>query len=145
MPLSAKSLHASGRISDKQMSKLKVLRGTTSQRSKMAPFERKDKDEGDVGRGNRGELRPHEINHEGRQDKGGSWGTSGYGPPTKGGRAGKEGQLHVKQIDKPKMQHPKFPRGGDVSARNPKTGNTRMKGRVPAQGGQYGGGGRDTQ
>ena len=35
--------------------------------------------------------------------------------------------------------------GSDVSASNPKTGNTRMKGTIAQRGPQYGGGGRNTQ
>jgi hypothetical protein len=144
MPLSAKSLHASGRISDKQMHKLSALRGTRSQPSKMARFEHKEKDEGRLG--NRGEPPANEINHPTNQDRGR---TSGFGgrraPPSKGGRSGPEGQLHVKHIDQAKHQKPKFPASGDLRASNPKTGNTRMKGKIPAQGGLYGGGGRNTQ
>jgi hypothetical protein len=119
--LSAKSLHASGRISDKQMKKLAVLRATRSQKSKMAPFDSREKDEGRLG--NEGKTPVNEINSREHQDRGGR-----YGTPTKHGRAGSEGQLHKSHINEPQHQHPKFPSGGDVKASNPKTGNTRMKG-----------------
>jgi hypothetical protein len=119
MPLSAKSLHAAGRISDRQMTKLAALRGTRSQKSKMAPFDSKSKAEGAVG--NKGILGKGEINSSRHQDKGGTWGTSGRSPPSKGGRAGPEGQLQPrKQIDQGNKQRPKFPPGGDVKASNPK-------------------------
>jgi hypothetical protein len=118
MPLSAKSLHASGRISDKQMSKLAVLRGSHSQKSKMAPFDGKKRDEG--AKGNRGipEVCDYEIDKPSVQSRSNM---------SKGGKAGPEGgTLKRKQIDT--RQTPKFPAGGDVKASNPKTGNTRMKG-----------------
>jgi hypothetical protein len=146
MPLSARSLHASGRISDKQMAKLEVLRGTKAQKSKMAPFHSRKKDEGHIGNKGIPEAGDYEINDRTVQDKGGSFGHGGKrSPPSKGGRAGKEGQFHVKHIDKPSMQHPKFPASGNVRASNPKTGNTRMHGKIPPQGPLYGGGGRSTQ
>jgi hypothetical protein len=127
--LSAKSLHASGRISDKQMHKLHALRGTKSQKSKMAPFEQKTRDEGHVRNKGIGEMDEREINDRTVQDKGRTYGIGGRrSPPSTGGRAGPEGQLHVKHIDNAQMQKPKFPRSGDMRASNPKTGNTRMKG-----------------
>jgi hypothetical protein len=127
MPVSAASLHRSGSISDKQMAKLQVLRGTKAQKSKMAPFMQKTKDEGHPK--NRGipEMRVDEINNKRVQDKGGTYGTSGgRKPPSKGGRAGPEGQFHVGEINDKSRQTPKFPAGGNVSAKNPKTGNTKM-------------------
>jgi hypothetical protein len=127
MPLSAKSLHRSGSISDKQMSKLQVLRGTRSQKSKMAAFDSKQKDEGH--QRNRGvpEARVGQINGP-DQDSGRTFGFGGgRSPLSKGGRAGPEGQTHVNEINRADKQRPKFPPGGDVKASNPKTGNTRMK------------------
>jgi hypothetical protein len=108
MPVSAKSLHARGLISDRQM-RLAAQKGTRSEPSKMAPFETKRKGEGAVG--NKGVLKPHEINHPERQDKGGTWGTKGFGPPTKGARAGPEGQFGAKEISNPVRQKPAFPPG----------------------------------
>jgi hypothetical protein len=122
MTLSAKSLHRSGSISDKQMAKLQVLRGTKAQKSKMAPFMQKTKDEGD--RDNLGipEMRVNQINNKRVQDAGGK-----YGNPSKGGSVNKTGQVSVNEINRGDYQTPKFPAGGNVKASNPKTGNTRMK------------------
>jgi hypothetical protein len=128
MTLSAKSLHRSGSISDKQMAKLQVLRGTKAQKSKMAPFEQKTKDEGSTRSKGISQMRVNEINNKQVQDQGGSYGTSGKRePPSKGGRAGSPGQYHVNEINRGDYQTPKFPAGGNVKASNPKTGNTRMK------------------
>src|SRR6516165_866091 len=120
MPLSAKSLHASGRISDKQMHKLQVLRGTHSQPSKMAPFEHKDKDEAKGhGRGYAA-MNKREINSPATQSK---------SRMTKRSKAGPERQIKAREnIHSAETQHPKFPAGGELRASNPKTGNTRMKG-----------------
>ena len=79
MTLSAKSLHRSGSISDKQMAKLQVLRGTKAQKSKMAPFMQKTKDEGDPRNKGVATVRVNQINGP-DQDKGGK-----YGTPSKGG------------------------------------------------------------
>ena len=120
MPLSAKALHASGRISDKQMAKLQVLRGTRSEPSKMAPFEHKDKDEAKGhGRGYAA-MNKREINSPATQSK---------SRMTKGSKAGPERQIKAREnIHSAETQHPKFPAGGELRASNPKTGNTRMKG-----------------
>lgn len=120
MTLSAKSLHRSGSISDKQMAKLQVLRGTRAQKSKMAPFEQKTKDEGAGKKGIPG-IRANQINGP-NQDSGGK-----YGNPSKGGRQALAGQVSVNEINRGDYQAPKFPSGGNVKASNPKTGNTRMK------------------
>ena len=116
--LSAKSLHASGRISDKQMSKLQVLRGTRSQKSKMAPFEQKTKGEGRVGNKGIPEVCDDEIDKPSTQSKSNM---------SRGSKAGPEGGTFRRgQIDSGKKA--KFPSGGDVKASNPKTGNTKMLG-----------------
>jgi hypothetical protein len=129
MTLSAKSLHRSGAISDKQMAKLQVLRGSKSQKSKMAPFEQKTKDEGDPGKRGIPEVEVGEINNRTVQAKNRSFGYGGKrSGPSKAGRAGPEGQVHVNEIDRSDYQKPNFPAGGNVQASNPKTGNTRMKG-----------------
>lgn len=122
MTLSAKSLHRSGSISDKQMAKLQVLRGTKAQKSKMAPFMSKQKDEGDPGKKGIPEINVGQINNSRVQDKGGK-----YGTPSKGGSVGKTGQVSVDEINRADYQSPKFPSGGNVKSSNPKTGNTRMK------------------
>jgi hypothetical protein len=123
MTLSAKSLHKSGSISDKQMAKLQVLRGTKAQKSKMAPFNQKTKDEGHQRNKGISQMETNQINNKQVQDAGGK-----YGTPSKGGRQTLGGQPKVGQIDEGSMQRPKFPSGGNVKASNPKTGNTRMKG-----------------
>lgn len=117
---SAKSLHQSGAISDKQMAKLQVLRGTRVQKSKMAPFEQKSKDEGALGNKGIAQARVGQINGPG-QDKGGKFGT-----PSKGGRAGPAGQYHVNEINRADKQTPKFPAGSKMKAGN-KVGNARSK------------------
>ena len=121
MTLSAKSLHRSGSISDKQMAKLQVLRGTRAQKSKMAPFEQKTKDEGSVRNKGIPAVRTNQINGP-NQDNGGK-----YGNPSKGGSVNKTGQVSVNEINRGDYQKPKFPAGGNVKASNPKTGNTKMK------------------
>jgi len=121
MPLSAKSLHASGSISDKQMAKLQVLRGTRAQKSKMAPFEQKTKDEGHQSHvGARG-YSVNEINDKSQQKKG------KYGRVSKGGSVNHGGQPGVNAINQSDYVNPKFPAGSKVKSSNPKTGNTRMK------------------
>jgi hypothetical protein len=109
MPLSRKHLAARGLISPRQMT-LAAQKGTRSQPSKMAHFDAKRKGEGSLS--NKGVLKPHEINHPERQNKGGTWGTKGYGPPTKGARAGPEGQFNKGEIDNPARQKPAFPKSG---------------------------------
>ena len=110
MPVSARSLHARGLISDHQM-KLHAQKGTRSQPSKLAHFDGKRADEGEVR--NRGVLPKRQINSPATQDRGGTFGTGGkFGPPTRGGRAGPEGQLSRNQIGEASKQHPKFPKGG---------------------------------
>lgn len=121
MTLSAKSLHRSGSISDKQMAKLQVLRGTRAQKSKMAPFMQKTKDEGATRSKGAPLARTNQINGP-DQDKGGK-----YGNPSRGGSVNKAGQVSVNEINRGDYQTPKFPSGGNVKASNPKTGNTRMK------------------
>lgn len=116
--------------------KLAVLRKTRPQKSKMAAFEAKEKDEGGT---KKAEIPVGEINHPTNQHKGSA------GTVSKGGGIGmKESQFHTAEIDKPANKKT-FPKGGSVSASNPKTGNTRMKGPIAKSGGPYGGGGRDTQ
>jgi hypothetical protein len=139
MGLSAESLHRSGHISDKQMSKLKELRGTKLQKGRMTTFEHKGKDEGDKNGRGIPSVSVDEIDERSVQRTGSRF------LPSKGGRAEGGTEFRSDQIDQKGFQRGKFPKGGDVSSRNPKTGNTRMKGAIPRQGGTYGGGGRDTQ
>jgi len=127
----------SPKAAKKLNSKLAVLRGTRPQNSKMADFNRSEKDEGST---KKAEIPAREINHPTNQSKKGA-----VGSVSKGGGIGKgESQIGAKQIDA--APNPKtWPKGGGVSASNPKTGNTRMKGPIARSGGPYGGGGRGTQ
>lgn len=135
-------------------SKLAVLRGTKPQKSKMAAFNTSTKDEG--GR-KKAEIPGNEINNKTNQrDRVGSKpspsgrgnntatavtrGTTSTGGQSKGNVAPKRSQ-----IDQGAMQSKKWVPGSDVSASNPKTGNTRMKGTIAQSGPAYGGGGRNTQ
>ena len=138
MPRSANSLFASGAISGKQMSKLAVLKKTRNQKTKMAPFDQKTRDEGDLHNAGEKNYSVDHINERQVQ----KLGTAGRVSKGGGARGGVE--PHREHINGP-MTKGAWPKGGDVSASNPKTGNTRMKGPVPPQGGQYGGGGRTTQ
>lgn len=121
------------------MAKLQVLRGTRPQKSKMATFEHKKKDEGELE--NQG-MFPHDHVIDDPRLEGGK---SEYGRHvSKGGSVGKaESQVHRKHIDQNTGKP--WPNGGGVKAGNPKTGNTRMKGPIAKSGGIYGGGGRGTQ
>ena len=126
----------SAKAAKKVNGKLAQLRGTKAQKSKMAGFESKEKDEV----GTRGEVPNSEINH--RTNQGGS---ATYGRQvSKGGAVNKTGQFKTNEINKP-GNGKTWPAGGDVKASNPKTGNTRMKGPIAKEGGQYGGGGQNTQ
>jgi hypothetical protein len=107
--------------------------------SKMAPFDHKDKDEGKAhGRGH-ANYSVDEINEHATQKKG------HVGRVTKGGGAHGGTEPRADHINEGAFGHPKFPTSGDMKASNPKTGNVLMKGKIPKTGGQYGGGGRDTQ
>ena len=126
-PKAAKSLN----------SKLAVLRGTRHQRGRMAGFDSRQKDEGGT---QRAEIPTNEINNKTNQSKKGA-----VGSVSKGGGIGKpESQFNDNEINKPGNGKP-WPKGGGVSASNPATGNTRMKGPIARSGGPYGGGGRATQ
>jgi hypothetical protein len=118
MPVSAKSLARRGLISDRVM-KLHASK-SHSQPSKMAKFDAKRRDEGEDD--NRGVLPKRQINSPATQDKGGTWGTKGRGPPSKGGRAGPEGQLGVNEIGNKARQQPKFPKGGTAKGKYTKPG-----------------------
>lgn len=125
-PKAAKSLN----------SKLAVLRGTRHQPSKMAAFDRKEKDEEGM---KNALIHGGEINHPANQKKG------SVGSVSKGGGIGMaEKQFNANEINKPGYRKA-WPKGGGVSSSNPATGNTRMKGPVAKSGGIYGGGGRGTQ
>jgi hypothetical protein len=90
-------------------------------------------DEGSVHK--RGEIPGNELNHSTNQ---------AGGRVSKSGGAGAERQEHANHIND-KRNSRQFPRESRVSASNPATGNTRMRGPIAPRGGQYGGGGRSTQ
>jgi hypothetical protein len=120
-------------------SKLAVLRQTRPQKSKMAAFNKSEKDEGSAHK--KAEIPNREINHPTNQGGGAAYGRR----VSKGGSVGKsESQLNSRQINQPENAKT-WPKGGGVSAGNPATGNTRMKGPIAKTGGPYGGGGRATQ
>jgi hypothetical protein len=138
---SATSLMNSGTISAKAGAalnkKLAVLKQTRAQNSKMAAFAGRSKDEGSTHQ--KAEVPNNEINNKTNQrDRIGS-------KPSAGGQARGGTAPKRTQIDQGAMQGKKWIPGGNVSAANPKTGNTRMKGPIAPRGGQYGGGGRNTQ
>src|SRR5258708_37911257 len=109
-------------------SKLAVLRGTRPQKSKMAAFNKSEKDEGSAHK--KAEIPNREINHPTNQKK------KGIGTVSKGGGIGKaESQVGRGEIDQQNKKT--WPYGGRASAGNPATGNTRMKGPVAKTGGPY--------
>lgn len=127
--------YISPKAAKKLNGKLAVLRGTRAQKSNMAAFDRKEKDEGKAV----GEIPHREIDHPTNQAK------KGVGTVSKGGGIGKaESHVTATHIDQPENKKT-WPKGGGVSSANPKTGNTRMKGPIAPSGGPYGGGGRNTQ
>jgi hypothetical protein len=126
----------SPKAAKKANAKIAVLKKTRAQAGKMAAFEQKTKDEG---KSPAAAIHRHEIDQAATQAK------KGIGTVSKGGGIGKaESHVTVEHIDQPENKKV-WPKGGDVSASNPKTGNTRMKGPIAKTGGPYGGGGRDTQ
>lgn len=128
----------SPKAAKKANAKLKVLRQTRAQASKMAAFEHKEKDE--TGMKN-AEIPAREINHPTNQ---GGAAANGRRVSAGGGIRKAESQVGSRQIDQPENKRT-WPKGGGVSASNPKTGNTRMRGPIAPTGGPYGGGGRNTQ
>jgi hypothetical protein len=126
----------SPKAAKKANAKLSVLRNTRAQRTRMAAFDAKEKDEGKSGKA---AVNREEIDAAATQAK------RGVGTVSKGGGIGKaESHVPSNNIDVPANKKV-WPKGGGVSAANPKTGNTRMKGPIAKSGGPYGGGGRDTQ
>jgi len=136
MAASAKSLMRAGLISPKAGAKLAVLRGTRAQKSKMASFDGKQKDEAIR---TRGEVPPNEINHPTNQRHGSRF------MPSKGGSVGKGGQPTRSAIDENTGK--KFPGESKVGtkAAQPRISTARTKGTIAQSGPMYGGGGRNTQ
>lgn len=163
---SAVSMFRRGMISPKQADKLGILKQTKTQNSRMADFDgRGSVDEG--GRKDKGAGEASSRHIDKRQDKGTPARASGK--PSAGGSAGAEsqpvrrGHLDAASLQKPDMARgagitsakakaPAFskaptPGGGKpVPTKGGKMGTPkRLKGPIAKQGGQYGGGGRDTQ
>jgi len=86
-----------------------------------------------------GEVPGSEINHPTNQKPKPA---SGFSNPTADNDL--EGRTSGSHIDA-RPNRRVWPGGSGMSASNRLTGNTRAKGRIPARGGQYGGGGRNTQ
>jgi len=127
----------SPKAAKKANAKLSALRQTRAQKGRMAAFDGKSKDEGKDAGG--AAIHRNEIDAAATQAK------KGVGTVSKGGGIGKaESHVPSNNIDTPENKKV-WPRGGGVSASNPKTGNTRMRGPIARSGGPYGGGGRDTQ
>jgi hypothetical protein len=127
-----------GLISAKAGAKLKKLQGTKVQNSKMADFDDKGgrRDQGGVR--DRGDSSVAGARHiDTKQDMGSVARASG--PPSKGGRVGKTGQPGADAIDE--VQTPAFPKQGSGKGR----AGSRTVAPIARQGGQYGGGGRNTQ
>lgn len=150
-----------GLVSGKAAAKWKkpaVLNATRVQKSKMADFDGKRRDEGGRGNGPSVEVKGQIDRPEMQRDRVSSMpstktGGAGFGSLTRGSKSpqgGAVGSSYVpgrKAIDQfPQKQKSTFPKGAGYSGKpSAKTGNTRMKHSVPRSGGPYGGGGKGTQ
>ena len=161
----ATSLFRRGLISQKQAGKLGILKQTKSGvPTKMADFDGRSKDEG--GTRDKGAPEASTRHIDKRQDMGSPARASGA--PSSGGSVGKgaTGQpVRRRQLDDAATQKPDFPAGSgkrgappnEVRSSPPGGGKPvpssggkmstpkKLKAKVAKQGGQYGGGGRDTQ
>jgi hypothetical protein len=133
------TMFRAGQISPKQYAKLSAQAGTKPQPTRMAGFDEKG------GKRDQGGVRDRGVKDTGRDaiNKNQGAGSPIAGKPSKGGSVNASGQPGVGAIDDGKMQRPAFPPGGKAKPGRAKL--ARQKGRIPAQGGEYGGGGRDTQ
>jgi hypothetical protein len=147
MAETADSLYRRGAISAKQGAKLGILKKTKVERDKEESFDGKQglKDQG-AGR-EKGHKEASVRHIDVKKDIGSPERASGA--PSKGGRVNSYGQPGTDEIDrgssgKGGKNTKKWPSEGDeTSAKQPM--NKRSKGKIAKQGGQYGGGGRDTQ
>lgn len=143
------SLFRRGLISPKQMDRIgkpKILAQTKVQNSKMADFDDKG------GKRDQGGIRDRGVQESGRdhinkrQDMGTPERASGKPSRGAGVEGGQSSPVRRREIDAGESQRPNFPSEGRVrGSEASRPYNSRSKGRVPKQGGQYGGGGRDTQ
>lgn len=130
-----------GSISSKAAKKYPgILDQTKHQAAKMADFDEKDgvRDQGGIKDKGHAAAATDHIQKNQRAS------SAIASKPSKGGSVNKGGQFGRGQIDDGEYQAPAFPAGS--KAKKGKKGTpSRLKGKIPAQGGQYGGGGRDTQ
>lgn len=138
MAESAQSLARRGLISTGAMNA--TLAKTRVQKSKMADFDGKQKDEAE--RNSRGHAlgkNAHINSKETQRDRARSM-------PSKGARVNASYVPGREQIDGfPPGQRKTFPAGAGIVSKGAAGKNTRMKGRIPRSGGPYGGGGQNMQ
>jgi hypothetical protein len=142
MPRSASSLLRSGAISTKAYNA--TLAKTRAQKSKMAEFNDRQKDEGD--KENDGAVRIDHINNKQFQRMKAGGGADGV--PSKGGRSLGNEAPKPGQIDQASMQKKKFPHGGHFVGKGNKSGpagHIGVKGGVVQSGPYMGGGKRNAQ
>lgn len=131
----------SGAISSKQASKqgLAVLKKTTVERDNEEPFHGKQglRDQG--GHKDKGHKNFRTKHIEGPDQGKEKKKNTGYDFDDR--LSNKKGSPGCGEIDEAEHQKPDFPKEG----RGKETGNKKAKGKIAKQGGQYGGGGRNTQ
>lgn len=112
-----------------------VLKATKVQKSKMAPFDGKSKDEG------KAHAKGHAIARVGQINDSKTQRDRAKSMPSKGARVNASQTPNRKQIDRfPGKQAATFPKGAGMKSSKGFTGNTKMKGGPkPKSGGQYGG------
>lgn len=116
---------------------LAALRATRAQKSKEAAFDAKSKDEGELRQPN-GALKTDKQLGDPKMNK--------KDRISKGGRAGPEDQPIYREHIDGEAKAPAFKGSPNMKGSAEKMGApSGVKASVPKQGGQYGGGGRDTQ
>lgn len=112
-----------------------VLKATKVQKSKMAPFDGKKKDEA------KAHSKGHRIVRVGQINASSTQADRAKSMPSKGARVNASYVPGRKAIDQfPKGQAKTFPAGAGMKSSNGFTGNTKMKGGTkPKSGGPYGG------
>lgn len=135
MAETADSLFRRGAISPKQAAKMGVLKKTKVERADEEDFDGKQglKDQGGIRDKGIKQTRRDAINQNQKMGE----------KPSKGGsiKNGKGGMPTTNAINENTGKE--WPSEKNASARTPE--NPRSKGKIAKQGGQYGGGGRDTQ
>jgi len=140
----AQSLFRQGLISGEQWGKLS-RQGKKKEPARMADFDDKGGTRDQGGTKDRGHAIGARKHIDVNQEMGSPARASGK--PSKGGSVHGAQKQPVKrgELDAAPSQKPDFPGGSRMKAGNAKRKLSRQTGRIPAQGGQYGGGGRDTQ